>query len=233
MHATSLLKLSAASFAAVAAFEAAYQGLSLASALAASGEICSTYLSCLFASMVIYRTVFHRLRHFPGPALAKVSKLWHVARCLDSKNHLLLERLHREYGDFVRTGARPPKHSRSTIRKKAKIICSGPNELTIFAPNVLPTILEGPSNPFSKPAWYDSLQPYIGLTNHRNRKVHERHRRVWDHGFTTQGLHHLLCSRLALTFTSSFAVISGSDQGLCSPTRKSYCRQWTKAHFCQ
>lgn len=110
MHATSLLKLPVASFAAVAFFEAACQGLPLASALAASGVICSTYLICLFASMIVYRMLFHRLRHFPGPVLAKVSKLWHVMHCLDSKNHLLLERLHQEYGDFVRTGARFPKN---------------------------------------------------------------------------------------------------------------------------
>lgn len=78
--------------------------------------------------------------------------------------------------------------------KILKINCSGPSELTIFAPNVLPILLEGPSNRFSKPAWYDTLHPYIGLTNHRDRKVHEHHRRVWDYGFTTQGLHHMLHS---------------------------------------
>ncbi|KAL9134417.1 MAG: hypothetical protein Q9175_004399 [Cornicularia normoerica] len=155
------------SFAAIAVFKAAYHGLPVASALAASGGICTTYLASLFASIITYRTMFHRLRHFPGPALAKVSKLWHVAHCLDSKNDLLLEGLHQEYGDFVRTG---------------------PNELTIFAPDVLLTTHGGPSNPFGKPAWYDILQPYIGLTNHRDRKVHEYHRRVWDHGFTTRAL---------------------------------------------
>ena len=52
----------------------------------------------------MYRVFFHRLRNFPGPVLASVSKFWHVAHCLDSKNHILLERLHEEYGDFVRIG---------------------------------------------------------------------------------------------------------------------------------
>lgn len=108
MHATSLLKIFGASFAAIAVLEAAYQSFPLATALVASGAICSAYFSCLFASMIIYRTLFHRLRHFPGPALAKVSKLWHVTHCLDSKNYLLLDRLHQEYGDFVRTGAPLP-----------------------------------------------------------------------------------------------------------------------------
>lgn len=33
----------------------------------------------LFASIAVYRLFFHRLRHFPGPRLARVSKLWHSA----------------------------------------------------------------------------------------------------------------------------------------------------------
>lgn len=107
MYATSLLRTSAISFAIIATFKHVIQGLSFASALATSGLICGTYLSCLFMSITIYRTVFHRLRQFSGPTFAKVSKLWHVAHCLNSKNHLLLEKLHQEYGDFVRTGARP------------------------------------------------------------------------------------------------------------------------------
>ena len=105
IHATNLLQLCVTSFVAVAVLKTVHQGLPLASALVASGGIFSMYLSSLSASIIIYRAIFHRLRHFPGPALAKVSKLWHVAHCLDSKNHLLLDRLHREYGDFVRTGA--------------------------------------------------------------------------------------------------------------------------------
>lgn len=62
------------------------------------------YLLSLFTSIAIYRVYFHRLRHFPGPRLAAVSKLWHVWQCRDSRNHLVLERLHRKYGSFVRTG---------------------------------------------------------------------------------------------------------------------------------
>ena len=65
------------------------------------------YLLSLFTSIAVYRVYFHRLRHFPGPRLAAVSKLWHVWQCRDSRNHLVLERLHREYGSFVRTGEYP------------------------------------------------------------------------------------------------------------------------------
>ena len=62
------------------------------------------YSVTLFTSIAIYRIYFHRLRHFPGPRLAAVSKLWHVWQCRDSRNHLVLENLHQQYGPFVRTG---------------------------------------------------------------------------------------------------------------------------------
>lgn len=62
------------------------------------------YLMSLFTSIAIYRIYFHQLRHFPGPRLAALSKLWHVWQCRDSRNHLVLEKLHQEYGSFVRTG---------------------------------------------------------------------------------------------------------------------------------
>lgn len=65
------------------------------------------YILGLFISIFVYRiSGFHRLTAagFPGPFGARVSKLWHVWACRYSKNHELLDRLHQEYGDFVRTG---------------------------------------------------------------------------------------------------------------------------------
>ncbi|KAL8964360.1 MAG: hypothetical protein Q9183_004506, partial [Haloplaca sp. 2 TL-2023] len=86
-------------------------------------------------------------------------------QCYDSKNHLVMEKVHARYGDFVRIG---------------------PNELAIFDPRALVEINEGAKNPFSKPAWYDNLRPYTGLNTHRSKTVHGHRRRVWDQGFTTQ-----------------------------------------------
>ncbi|KAL8678451.1 MAG: hypothetical protein Q9186_005189 [Xanthomendoza sp. 1 TL-2023] len=63
-----------------------------------------------------------------------------------------MDDLHRQYGDFVRTG---------------------PNELTIFHPDILRIINDGPNNAFSKPAC---------------KIVHKHRRRVWDHAFTTEAL---------------------------------------------
>jgi len=67
-----------------------------------------SYTVGLFGSITVYRLFFHRLRHFPGPRLAATTKLWHVFQCRDSRNHLVLDSLHKQYGDFVRTGDLAP-----------------------------------------------------------------------------------------------------------------------------
>lgn len=79
-------------------FEARQDGVLRATILV----IC--YLSSLFLSISIYRLFFHRLRSFPGPRLAALSKLWHVWKCRDSRGHLVLDSWHKKYGSFVRTG---------------------------------------------------------------------------------------------------------------------------------
>lgn len=65
-----------------------------------------SFLVGLFTSTAIYRLFFHRLRHFPGPWAAKLTRFYAVTLSQTSgfQYHLELDRLHREYGDFVRTG---------------------------------------------------------------------------------------------------------------------------------
>jgi len=62
------------------------------------------YIIALFSSITIYRIFFHRLRHFPGPIWARITKIWHAWQARHRTNYLLLEKLHNQYGDFVRTG---------------------------------------------------------------------------------------------------------------------------------
>lgn len=64
----------------------------------------SCYLFGLFSSISVYRLFFHRLRHFPGPRLAALTKIWHVYQCRDSRNHLVLNSWYKQFGAFVRTG---------------------------------------------------------------------------------------------------------------------------------
>ena len=59
----------------------------------------------LAGSIGIYRLLFHRIRHFPGPLGAKLSRFYTAT--ISAKNlqyHYELEKMHEQYGDFVRTG---------------------------------------------------------------------------------------------------------------------------------
>lgn len=60
----------------------------------------------LGASIFVYRLFFHRLRAFPGPLSTKISRFSTVGSVLMSgvRYYLVLEDLHKRYGDFVRTG---------------------------------------------------------------------------------------------------------------------------------
>lgn len=64
------------------------------------------YFLTLMASILIYRVFFHQLTKmgFKGPLYMRTSKLWHVWNCRTSLNHLFLNDLNKQYGDFVRTG---------------------------------------------------------------------------------------------------------------------------------
>jgi tryprostatin B 6-hydroxylase len=72
--------------------------------LAKAHWMISGYIIGLFSSITIYRIVFHRLKHFPGPIWARTTKIWHAWQARHRTNYLVLEKLHHQYGDFVRTG---------------------------------------------------------------------------------------------------------------------------------
>lgn len=75
-------------------------------------EAFAAYSCGLFGSMTVYRVMFHSLRSFPGPRMASMSKLWHVYQNLNSRNYELLDKVYRDYGEFVRIGiVSSPEHS--------------------------------------------------------------------------------------------------------------------------
>lgn len=83
--------------------------LSASQAVKLTAEVVVSYSAALWTSILLYRAFFHRLRRFPGPFMARISKLWHVWKLAPrSDNFILLDRLHKQYGDFVRTG-KPPE----------------------------------------------------------------------------------------------------------------------------
>ena len=81
-------------------------GAKAGQAATASFTMLISYCKGLSASFITYRLYFHRLKGFSGPLGARTSKLWHVWQVLDGKQYLLLDKLRREYGNFVRTGKR-------------------------------------------------------------------------------------------------------------------------------
>ncbi|KAH9905674.1 cytochrome P450 [Xylariomycetidae sp. FL2044] len=126
------------------------------------------YGCALLLSIVIYRFTFHRLSQmrFPGPWYARITKLWHVWVVRESKNHLVLDKLHKQYGDFVRTG---------------------PGEITVFHPAIWKAV-DGPGARCVKSEWYDIMYPGKNLVTARDKTVHTARRREWNRGFTASAL---------------------------------------------
>ncbi len=77
------------------------------SGLFVAAAICASYLGSLFGSIVIYRLFFHRLRHVPGPFVAKFTKLYGPWAARKGKYHIAILEMLDKYGDIVRTGKSP------------------------------------------------------------------------------------------------------------------------------
>ena len=66
----------------------------------------TSFALSLAISMLVYRAFFHRLRRFPGPFAARLTRFWSVYKSSkDLQYHLVLEELHKKHGDVVRVGA--------------------------------------------------------------------------------------------------------------------------------
>ncbi|KAL4936547.1 hypothetical protein BDV06DRAFT_216594 [Aspergillus oleicola] len=124
----------------------------------------------LLTSVIVYRSFFHRLRRFPGPWMSKISRLYTVYQAIErTKYHLDLEKMHRTYGDFVRTG---------------------PRELSINRPSAV-LAFTNPQSACTKPTWYSHVSDnitQISLNSTRDPDVHRRRRRAWDRGFSMKAL---------------------------------------------
>ncbi|KAJ5931968.1 hypothetical protein N7516_006457 [Penicillium verrucosum] len=145
--------------------------------------------------------MFHRLKHFPGPKLAAVTKLWHVWKCRDSRGHLVLQEWYEKYGEFVRTG---------------------PAEITIFHPEAYEA-MDGPDNDNTRSDWYDLLYPRISSIFTRDRQLHHERRKMWEQALSRKGLV-ILMARDTLntdTVVQHYSLIIGAceDFGMMSSQR--------------
>lgn len=164
----------------------------------------------LFGSITIYRLYFHRLNRFPGPRLAAVTKLWHVWQCRDSRNHQVLEKLHQEYGSFVRTGMEVPNIG----KEWSQTYNLGPNEITIFKAAAFEA-MDGPKSNTTRSDWYDLLFPRVSSVFTRDKDLHDERRRIWSHSLNSRGEYSFNASRhprpLILTGLTSSGIVRTSN----------------------
>ncbi|KLO13578.1 cytochrome P450 [Schizopora paradoxa] len=123
---------------------------------------------CLSTSIVAYRlSPLHPLYEFPGPRLARVSKLYGAWISATGKQHSILKRFHDEYGPIVRTG---------------------PNELSIADVDGVTKVLG--INGLPKGEYYESRadpkSPHN--LNSVSGEMHTNRRRVWNRAFNTESL---------------------------------------------
>ena len=62
------------------------------------------FLSLLATIYVVYQWLFSPLAKFPGPFIAKISKLWRAYMTARGQWHRDLVKLHERYGSVVRIG---------------------------------------------------------------------------------------------------------------------------------
>ncbi|KAH8828635.1 cytochrome P450 [Flagelloscypha sp. PMI_526] len=129
-----------------------------------------TFNASLWTSIVVHRLLIHRLRKFPGPWLAKLTRLWAFwVQKDDMQMHLIMQQLHDQYGDIVRIG---------------------PRELSIRKAAAIP-IIYGPTSKCTKSPWYSKhpIQPHDNALNSlRDPMEHRRRRRAWDRGLNPEAL---------------------------------------------
>jgi len=144
-----------------------YVQLPLVASAAQTIAMVVCYAAGLYGSMSVYRGIFHPLRKFDGPFLARFSNLYHSWLVVEkSDNYRQMTRLHEKYGDFVRTG---------------------PSNLSVSAPEAVQAVL-GPKSKCVKSPWYDGSLPLVNLHTARDQKVHELRRKDFNKAFSPAAL---------------------------------------------
>lgn len=64
----------------------------------------SAYIAAVWTNMLAYRAFFHRLHRFPGPFSWKLSKFVQAFHNRKFENYKIVDKLHTQYGEYVRTG---------------------------------------------------------------------------------------------------------------------------------
>ncbi|PTB63052.1 cytochrome P450 [Trichoderma citrinoviride] len=127
------------------------------------------YFLALFTSIVIYRVFFHRLRHFPGPFWAKVTKFYSPWIAWDGKLHEKHAEFFEKYGDVVRIA---------------------PNELIFLSIDTQQKLHAATTRCSKRESVYEVLhyEGHLSLETLLSRDEHRRRRQIWDKAFNTKAL---------------------------------------------
>jgi cytochrome P450 len=159
------------------------------------------------AFIAIHRIFFHPLSKYPGPLLAKLTPWWDVYHAYKGDKHLLFQRLHEQYGDFVRYG---------------------PNTLSVNHPAALKAIYGHKAN-VRKSDFYTSFPAAPGVVSTHtciDIKAHGRKRRVMSHAFSEAALKGV--EDFVLTHVSSYINALTDRFGSKTTTEGSIAdKQWT------
>lgn len=111
--------------------------LPLLQAIKLSSLAGSCFNADLTVSITVYRLFFRRLRRFPGPWGAKLSRFYNVWLAFESRQYYLeVEDMHRKNGDFVLTG-RDPYQSGSSCELYLQLLFKDPERYPSIGPRRL------------------------------------------------------------------------------------------------
>ncbi|TVY75789.1 Tryprostatin B 6-hydroxylase [Lachnellula suecica] len=130
------------------------------------GRLSICYLIGLFSSLVIYRLILDPLNKFPGLVGAKISGLWISFRFRRCDGYKQAQKLHEEYGLFVRVGS---------------------SDLSIAHPQAVEA-LYGPKSKCIKGSYYDLTKPMVSMQTFRDRSQHDARRRIWSAAFSDNAI---------------------------------------------
>ncbi|TFK34043.1 cytochrome P450 [Crucibulum laeve] len=125
----------------------------------------SAFLLSLLLSIVVYRlSPIHPLAGYPGPVPAKISKWWVAWWITKGDRHLVLQKLHEQYGPWLRIG---------------------PNELSVNLPSAVRPIY---SQMFRAPFYQGSPQDADALITTTSRSEHASRLVSWSKAFSSEPL---------------------------------------------
>ncbi|EIN11087.1 cytochrome P450 [Punctularia strigosozonata HHB-11173 SS5] len=126
------------------------------------------HVLCVSLCTVAYRlSSFHPLHEFPGPFLGAATALYSAYVASTGKRHLVIQGLHAKYGKIVRTG---------------------PNSLSINAPNAIGKIYAQANCMNKSDAYLLGRSKHSGLFFIPDREEHNRRRDIWSSAFTPSAI---------------------------------------------